>query len=66
MVAGTLAPIVLNILGSIVKLPKPLDALRVAAASMLTLAGGYVLRESVIEAWKASARDPLAAFTQPT
>lgn len=66
MAAGTLAPIALNLLGSIVKLPKPLDALRVATASILTLVGGYVLRESLIEAGKESARDPHAAFRQPT
>jgi formate-dependent nitrite reductase membrane component NrfD len=65
MIAGTLAPIALNLLGNAVKLPKPIDALRVAAASVLTLVGGYVLRESLIEAGKASARDPQAAFRQP-
>jgi len=65
MLAGTLAPMALNLIGNVVKLPKPLDALRVAAASLLTLAGGYVLRESLIEAGKASARDPHAAFRQP-
>jgi len=65
MAAGTLAPIALNLLGTFIKLPKPIDALRVATASVLTLVGGYVLRESVIEAGKASARDPHAAFRQP-
>ncbi len=65
IVAGTLAPIALNALGTLIKLPKPLDTLRVAAASLLTLAGGYVLRETLIEAGKASARDPQAAFRQP-
>ena len=66
MIAGTLAPMALNILGSLFKLPKPVDAVRVAAASVLTLVGGYVLRESLIEAGKASARDPRAAFRQPS
>lgn len=66
MIAGTLAPMALNLIGSIVKLPRPLDTLRVAAASLLTLAGGYALRESLIEAGKDSARDPRAAFRQPT
>ncbi len=65
MAAGTLAPIALSLLGSTVKLPKPLETLRVAAASVLNLVGGYVLRESVIEAGKTSARDPHAAFRQP-
>jgi formate-dependent nitrite reductase membrane component NrfD len=34
-------------------------------ASALTLAGGYVLRETFIEAGKASAKDPRAASRQP-
>ena len=33
--------------------------------SVLTLAGGYVLRETLIEAGKASADDPRAASRQP-
>lgn len=66
MIAGTLAPMALNVMASMIKLPKPLDALRVAAASALTLVGGYVLRESLIEAGKDSARDPHVAFRQPT
>ncbi len=33
--------------------------------SALTLVGGYILRESVIEAGKLSADDPKAAFAQP-
>lgn len=65
MLAGTLAPMVLNLLGSAIKLPKPVDAVRVAVASGLTLVGGYVFRESLIEAGKASAADPHAAFRQP-
>jgi formate-dependent nitrite reductase membrane component NrfD len=63
---GIVAPLALNVLGGIVKLPKPVDALRGIAASVLTLVGGYILRESLIEAGKASARDPRAAFVQPT
>jgi formate-dependent nitrite reductase membrane component NrfD len=55
---GIVAPAVLNLLpfGGRVK---------TLIASALTLAGGYVLRESVIEAGKASADDPKAAFAQP-
>jgi hypothetical protein len=34
-------------------------------SSVLTLVGGYVFRESLIEAGKASARDPRVAFIQP-
>ncbi len=63
--AGIVAPLALNLLGSVVKLPKPANALRVAAASVLTLVGGYVLRQCLIEAGKDSARDPQAAFRQP-
>jgi len=64
--AGIVAPMVLNIIGNVVKLPKPVNALRIAAASILTLVGGYILRESLIEAGKDSARDPQVAFRQPT
>jgi formate-dependent nitrite reductase membrane component NrfD len=64
-IGGILAPMALNLLGSVVKLPKPVDAARSVAASTLTMIGGYVLRESLIEAGKASARDPRAAFVQP-
>ncbi len=55
---GIVAPAVLNLLpfGGRVK---------TLVAAGLTLAGGYVLRESVIEAGKASADDPKAAFAQP-
>ena len=63
---GIVAPMAINLLGSMVKLPKPLDAARSVTASVMTLVGGYVLRESLIEAGKASARDPRAAFVQPT
>ncbi len=65
VVAGTLAPLALNLIGQAVKLPKPIDAVRTTLASALTLVGGYVLRESLIEAGKESARDPRAAFRQP-
>jgi len=64
--AGIVAPLALNIVGSFVKLPKPANALRVAAASVLTLVGGYMLRQCLIEAGKDSARDPHVAFRQPT
>jgi formate-dependent nitrite reductase membrane component NrfD len=65
IVAGTLAPLALNLLGAAVKLPKPVDAVRTTLASILTLTGGYILRESLIEAGKSSAKDPRAAFRQP-
>ena len=63
--AGIAAPFVLNLIGSVVKLPKPVDSLRVATASALTLVGGYMLRHCLIEAGKDSARDPRAAARPP-
>ena len=66
MIAGTLAPIVLNTIGSLVKLPPKADAARTIAASLLALAGGYAFRRCLIEAGKLSANDPRAAFRQPT
>lgn len=56
--AGILAPAALNLapFGGRVK---------TLLASALTLAGGYVLRETLIEAGKASADDPRAASRQP-
>jgi formate-dependent nitrite reductase membrane component NrfD len=64
--AGIIAPLALNILGAFVKLPKPANALRVATGAVLTLVGGYILRECLIEAGKDSARDPRVASRQPT
>jgi formate-dependent nitrite reductase membrane component NrfD len=63
--AGILAPLALNLLG-LLPLPKPVDATRSAIASVLTLVGGYIFRESLIDAGKLSASDPRAAFIQPT
>lgn len=65
VIGGIIAPLALNVLGGLVKFPRPLDRARGVVASVLTLVGGYVLRESLIEAGKASARDPRAAFVQP-
>ena len=42
-----------------------LAGLGVRAQGHGTLAGGYVLRETFIEAGKASAKDPRAASRQP-
>jgi formate-dependent nitrite reductase membrane component NrfD len=64
IVGGILAPTALNLLG-LLPLPKALDATRSAIASVLTLVGGYIFRESLIDAGKLSARDPRAAFVQP-
>ncbi len=62
---GILAPMALNLLG-LLPLPKPVDAARSVVASVLTLVGGYIFRESLVEAGKLSVRDPHAAFIQPT
>ena len=56
--AGILGPAVLGLL--------PFGGrTKTLLASALTLAGGYVLRETLIEAGKASADDPRAASRQP-
>jgi hypothetical protein len=65
LVAGIAVPITLNLIALLVKLPKPVDFVRASAASVLTLVGGYIFRESLIEAGKISSRDPLTAFRQP-
>jgi formate-dependent nitrite reductase membrane component NrfD len=65
IVRGIVAPLALNVLGNIVPLPKRVNAVRSVLASVLTLVGGYVFRESLVEAGKASAGDPRAAFVQP-
>jgi formate-dependent nitrite reductase membrane component NrfD len=62
---GLVAPLALSVLGGVVKLPRPIDAVRSTVSSVLTLVGGYIFRNELIEAGKASARDPRAAFVQP-
>ncbi|GAC1542561.1 MAG: polysulfide reductase NrfD [Candidatus Velthaea sp.] len=57
-IAGIIAPAVLNLL------PFHHKA-KTLLASALTLAGGYVLRETLIESGKDSADDPRAASRQP-
>jgi formate-dependent nitrite reductase membrane component NrfD len=58
ILAGIAAPALLNLL--------PVHARwKTLLASTLTLAGGYTLRETFIEAGKASADDPQRAFRQP-
>jgi formate-dependent nitrite reductase membrane component NrfD len=58
MLGGIVAPAVLNVL--------PFHARwKTLLASALTLAGGYVLRETLIEAGKASADDPSVSSRQP-
>ena len=63
---GIAAPLLLNLpsLLGCKKNRRP-STLRTLLAGALTLAGGYVLRETLIEAGKASADDPAQAFVQP-
>jgi formate-dependent nitrite reductase membrane component NrfD len=65
ILTGIVAPMALTVLGRKARLPKTLDAIRSIVGAVLTLVGGYIFRESLIEAGKASARDPHAAFVQP-
>lgn len=65
IVMGTLVPMALNLIGQVVKLPRPVDTLRTTVASVLTLAGGYAFRDILIEAGKDSVKDPRLAFVQP-
>ena len=62
---GIALPIALNVLGEFVGLPKSLDRVRRIAASVLTLVGGYVFRDCLVESAKVSARDRDAALVQP-
>lgn len=63
---GILAPLALNLLGAVVPLPKPVNALRTVISSVLTLVGGYMLRDTVVRAGRTSVNDPHMAFKQPT
>ncbi|MEO6914135.1 MAG: NrfD/PsrC family molybdoenzyme membrane anchor subunit [Candidatus Baltobacteraceae bacterium] len=59
LIFGTAVPLALN------ALPIFKGPLKTLISSALTLLGGYVLREALIEAGKDSADDPKAAFRQP-
>jgi formate-dependent nitrite reductase membrane component NrfD len=64
--AGIIGPVVLNLPSVLSRRNKKRPSLlRTLAAGALTLAGGYILRETLIEAGKASADDPVQAFVQP-
>jgi formate-dependent nitrite reductase membrane component NrfD len=63
--AGIVAPLALNLLGEVLHLPKPVDCMRTLISSVLTIVGGYALRQTVVGAGRASANDPRAAFEQP-
>ncbi|HEY8313400.1 MAG TPA: NrfD/PsrC family molybdoenzyme membrane anchor subunit [Candidatus Baltobacteraceae bacterium] len=67
LLAGIAAPAALNVAALFTK-PNPErkhSAGKTVLAAALTLLGGYVLRETLIEAGKASADDPSVAFRQP-
>lgn len=64
--AGILAPLALNAVSLLTRAHKKRPfVLRTLLAGALTLAGGYIFRETLIEAGKASADDPEQAFYQP-
>ena len=65
-VAGIAAPTALNLLGQVIRLPQPVDSLRILLSSTLTLIGGYILRQTLIESGKASASIRQTAIVQPT
>lgn len=63
--AGILAPLALNAVSLLTrKHRKRPPLLRTLLTGGLVLAGGYILRETLIEAGKASADDPSQAFVQ--
>jgi len=62
---GLAFPIAVNGLLTIVKLRDITGRAVAFIASAATLVGGYILRETLIEAGKGSADDPHAAFAQP-
>ena len=65
MLGGIAIPLALNVLGELVCLPKPLDRMRRFAASAMTLIGGYVFRDALVESGKISALDRTSALVQP-
>lgn len=62
--AGIAAPLAINALAE-ARGKRGRQPLLTLAASALTLLGGYILRETLIEAGKASADDPREASVQP-
>lgn len=62
---GIALPLTLNVLGELIELSQPVDRFRRLAASVLTLVGGYVFRDCLIESGKVSARDRESALVQP-
>lgn len=65
ILGGIALPLALNVLGELISLPKPLDRMRRFAASVMTLIGGYVFRDALVESGKISALDRKSALVQP-
>ncbi len=65
MTLGLAVPIAISSLRVIAKPRGNLGKLLTIAASGLTLVGGYILRQTLIESGKDSADDPRAGFAQP-
>jgi len=65
ILAGLVGPIAINSLRVIARPRGAVGKALTLAASVLTLYGGYVFRDTLIESGKDSARDPKAGFAQP-
>ncbi len=66
MIGGIIAPLLLNLPSLLSrKHDRRPSMLRTLIAGGLTLAGGYILRQALIESGKLSADDPAQAFYQP-
>ncbi|MDP9110729.1 MAG: hypothetical protein M3M96_03740, partial [Candidatus Eremiobacteraeota bacterium] len=65
IMGGLVGPVAINSLLVIARPRGATGKFMTLAASVLTLCGGYVLRDTLIESGKDSARDPKAGFAQP-
>jgi len=65
LMAGLTVPLILNSSRAVLKVRGTLGRVLTVLSAAMTLLGGYVLRETLIEAGKTSADDPRAAFAQP-
>lgn len=65
LMAGLTVPLILNSGRVLVKVRGTLGRVLTVLSAGMTLLGGYILRETLIEAGKTSADDPRVAFAQP-
>ena len=65
LTAGLAVPIAINAFRLVFKPRGSIGKLLTVASSTLTLVGGYILRQTLIESGKDSADDPRAGFAQP-